>query len=314
MMNVDVVIVGGGPAGVAASIWCKRLELSSVLLESNSRIGGQLSHIHNRIIDYPGIVAENGKELQKHFEDHLAMVKSEVKTGCEAVSVDCGDKTVSFVRNDGKETVSYTFLILATGSRPRSLNVPGEKEMLERNEVYSAVRDKGRLANKVVAIAGGGDRAFEGADILSELSRKVYLIHRSDRFKARKALQDRVLNRENIEVLTHSTVTAVLGDRQVEQIRVNCQGEELSLSVEALLIRIGVEPVSSLVKGQVDMDENGCIQSDQMGQTSDPYVYAIGDLVNDPKYSSLSVSGAQGMMTVKHINERLNTNTGPVYY
>ncbi|MEK1831853.1 NAD(P)/FAD-dependent oxidoreductase [Priestia megaterium] len=157
-----------------------------MLLEEQAQLGGQLFTIYNEIIDYPGIQAENGIEMQRKMVQHFIDMDCLYEANTKVISIDERSKTVKVKQQETETEIGYTYLILATGSSQRKLGVPGEQQMIDRGEVYSASADGERLKGKRVALIGGGDRAFEGAYLLASQAKQVYLIHRSTHFKARE--------------------------------------------------------------------------------------------------------------------------------
>ncbi|WP_449622381.1 NAD(P)/FAD-dependent oxidoreductase [Robertmurraya sp. Marseille-Q9965] len=308
MEKYDVIIIGGGVAGIAAAIWCNRLKLNHLLLESNHTPGGQLEQIFNQIIDYPGKIIENGMELQKSLIEQIDTLKCNINCNSVVTEINSINKIVRYLKNGNRIEVSYQYLIIATGAKHRTLDIPGEKEMMARGEVYSATRHKEKFTNKQVAIVGGGDRAFEGAMLLAHAGAKVVLIHHSAHFRARNTYKDEVLNHKNIEILTDATVIAIHGDTKVERIEVNQEGMTRSIEVEGILIRIGNVPNSSLVKNIVNLDNQENIIVNKLGQTSNPSIFAIGDVCTPAAYCSISLSAGQGMITTKYISELLLQN------
>ncbi len=307
MEKVDVVIIGGGPAGISAALWCKRLDLNHVLFESKQQLGGQLFQIHNKIIDYPGVLADDGRQMQQLLEQQIKTMECNVKLGCLILFIDSLQQKLIYKENKRKKELHYEYLIFATGSKPKSLNVPGEKEMIERGEVFSATRDQHRLKGKDVAIVGGGDRAFEGAFLLAEAGANIYLIHRSTYFRAREAYQKRVYMNKNIKLLTDTTVLAINGEQSVQSLDVIQLEEKRKIKIGAILVRIGVEPNIALLKNQVETDETGYIIVNQLGETSVPSIFAVGDVCTRPTYSSISASVGQAMVAVKQISEQITS-------
>ncbi|TKC19592.1 NAD(P)/FAD-dependent oxidoreductase [Robertmurraya kyonggiensis] len=308
MEKYDVIIVGGGMAGISAAIWSNRLKLNHLLLESNHTPGGQLEQIFNQIIDYPGKIIENGKELQKSLIEQIHTLKCNISSNSVVTEIDSTNKTIHYFKDGNRLEASYQYLIIATGAKHRTLDIPGEKEMIERGEVYSATRHKDKFTNKQVAIVGGGDRAFEGAMLLANAGAKVVLIHRSTHFRARNTYKDEVLNHKNVEILTDATVTAIYGETRVERIEVKHDGTIRSIEVDGILIRIGNVPNSTLVKDIVQLDNQENIVVNKLGQTNIPFIFAIGDVCTPAAYCSISLSAGQGMITTKYISELLLQN------
>jgi len=306
MQHVDVLIIGGGPAGISAAVWCKRLGVECLLLEEQAQLGGQLFTIYNEIIDYPGIQVENGIEMQRKMVQHFIDMDCLYEANTKVISIDERSKTVKVKQQETEKEVGYTYLILATGSSQRKLGVPGEQQMIDRGEVYSASADGERLKGKRVALIGGGDRAFEGAHLLASQA-EVYLIHRSTHFKAREQYVEKVLSDPGVKVMTDTEVTAIHGKHHVTSIDLKSKNSECkNLSVDAVLIRLGVAPNVELIKEKVTTTQSGLIVINEVHQSSNPYIYAIGDACTTPLFSSISSSAGQGAVVAKHLSSLLN--------
>ena len=307
MQHVDVLIIGGGPAGISAAVWCKRLGVDCLLLEEQAQLGGQLFTIYNEIIDYPGIQAENGIEMQRKMVQHFIDMGCLYEVNTKVISIDERSKTVKVKQQETEKEIGYTYLILATGSSQRKLGVPGEQQMIDRGEVYSASADGERLKGKRVALIGGGDRAFEGAHLLASQAKQVYLIHRSTHFKAREQYVEKVLSDPGVKVMTDTEVTAIHGKHHVTSIDLKSKNSECkNLSVDAVLIRLGVAPNVELIKEKVTTTQSGLIVINEVHQSSDPAIYAIGDACTTPLFSSISSSAGQGAIVAKHVSSLLN--------
>ncbi|MDF2013740.1 NAD(P)/FAD-dependent oxidoreductase [Priestia megaterium] len=306
MQHVDVLIIGGGPAGISAAVWCKRLGVDCLLLEEQAQLGGQLFTIYNEIIDYPGIQAENGIEMQRKMVQHFIDMGCLYEVNTKVISIDERSKTVKVKQQEPEKEISYTYLILATGSSQRKLGVPGEQQMIDRGEVYSASADGERLKGKRVALIGGGDRAFEGAHLLASQAKQVYLIHRSTHFKAREQYVEKVLSDPGVKVMTDTEVTAIHGKHHVTSIDLKSKNSECkNLSVDAVLIRLGIAPNVELIKEKVTTTQSGLIVINEVHQSSDPSIYAIGDACTTPLFSSISSSAGQGAIVAKYVSSLL---------
>lgn len=307
MQHVDVLIIGGGPAGISAAVWCKRLGVECLLLEEQAQLGGQLFTIYNEIIDYPGIQAENGIEMQRKMVQHFIDMGCLYEVNTKVNSIDERSKTVKVKQQETEKEIGYTYLILATGSSQRKLGVPGEQQMTDRGEVYSASADGERLKGKRVALIGGGDRAFEGAHLLASQAKQVYLIHRSTHFKAREQYVEKVLSDPGVKVMTDTEVTAIHGKHHVTSIDLKSKNSECkNLSVDAVLIRLGIAPNVELIKEKVTTTQSGLIVINEVHQSSDPAIYAIGDACTTPLFSSISSSAGQGAIVAKYLSSLLN--------
>ncbi|MEH7292881.1 NAD(P)/FAD-dependent oxidoreductase [Priestia megaterium] len=306
MQHVDVLIIGGGPAGISAAVWCKRLGVECLLLEEQAQLGGQLFTIYNEIIDYPGIQAENGIEMQRKMVQHFIDMGCLYEVNTKVNSIDERSKTVKVKQQETEKEIGYTYLILATGSSQRKLGVPGEQQMTDRGEVYSASADGERLKGKRVALIGGGDRAFEGAHLLASQAKQVYLIHRSTHFKAREQYVEKVLSDPGVKVMTDTEVTAIHGKHHVTSIDLKSKNSECkNLSVDAVLIRLGIAPNVELIKEKVTTTQSGLIVINEVHQSSDPAIYAIGDACTTPLFSSISSSAGQGAIVAKYVSSLL---------
>ncbi|MEJ9310997.1 NAD(P)/FAD-dependent oxidoreductase [Priestia megaterium] len=306
MQHVDVLIIGGGPAGISAAVWCKRLGVECLLLEEQAQLGGQLFTIYNEIIDYPGIQAENGIEMQRKMVQHFIDMDCLYEVNTKVISIDERSKTVKVKHQETEKEIGYTYLILATGSSQRKLGVPGEQQMIDRGEVYSASADGERLKGKRVALIGGGDRAFEGAHLLASQAKQVYLIHRSTHFKAREKYVEKVLSDPGVKVMTDTEVMAIHGKHHVTSIDLKSKNSQCkNLFVDAVLIRLGVAPNVELIKEKVTTTQSGLIVINEVHQSSNPAIYAIGDACTTPLFSSISSSAGQGAVVAKHVSSLL---------
>jgi thioredoxin reductase (NADPH) len=303
MKHVDVIIIGGGPAGISAAIWCKRLGINHLLLEEKGHLGGQLLDIKNKIIDYPGIIAENGKEMQEIFIKHFYELGCSYKLNAAVLSINSSTKTVEVHCENNIEEILFEYVILAMGAEQACLQVPGEKEMIKRGERYSATSDAHLFKNKPVVFVGGGDRAFEGAIILANAGAHVYLLNRSKNFRARDEYVHAVYKMDNIKIITDTRVTAIHGERQVTSVDlIDNKGSTSTINADAVFVRIGARPNTKLIRNIVDINEKGLIVTDHFGMTSENFIYAIGDICLNPLFSSISSSIGQGMIVSKRLS------------
>jgi len=290
-MDFDVIIVGGGAAGISAALWCAELQLETLLLEAGAELGGQLLRVYNPIKNHLGIETENGRELRDVFVKQIENCRFAVRLQSEIVRVDLEKKSVTLAAGD---IFHARAVIIATGVRRRKLNVEGEEKFAGKGIIESGKRDADSVKNKNVCIIGGGDAAFENALILSETALSVTLIHRRKDFRARAEFVEGVKKNPKIEIFTETAVKKILGKEEVEAIILeNLQTQEtFEKNVEAILIRIGVEPNTDFLRGELDLDENGYIEINQNCETNVKGVFAVGDAANP---IAPTVSSAVGM-------------------
>ncbi len=291
--DFDVVIIGGGPAGLSAALWCFELGLRAMLYEKEGEFGGQLLRTFNVIKNHLGIEAANGRELSEKFLLQLNSIEVPIKNNAGVTEVDLQRKIVTLGTG---EQVSARTVIIATGVRRSRLGVPGEVEFEGRGVLHSGVDSKAAVAGKDVVIVGGGDAAIENALILGETARKVVVIHRRNEFTARKEFLDRAIGLDNIEFIYESEVCSINGDEVVSSIdivNIN-EGRRTKVSADAVLIRIGVVPNTEMFRGQIDMDAKGYIVVNASGAASRVGIFAVGDAANpiSPTISTAVGSGA----------------------
>ena len=211
----DVIIIGAGPAGLSAALWCDELGLDAIVLEQSEQTGGQLHSIYGAIGNYPGVKAGDGEDFFAKFSERVDEAEFDVWTNTEIESVDLKAKRVR-LRN-GEELQSIA-LIIATGVRRRQLGIPGELEFAGRGIIESATRDRQKFAGKDVCVIGGGDAAVENALLLAEVCPTVTLINRSKSLRARPAFAQQLQGQHCITVFPESRVVSILGETAVEAV------------------------------------------------------------------------------------------------
>lgn len=299
----NVIIIGGGVAGISAALWSAELGLKAVLLESSNELGGQLLWTYNSIKNYLGVEAENGRELQQIFLKQIQERKFELRLNCEVAEIDAEQKQVKLKNG---ETISAEALIIATGIKRRKLDLKNENEFLGKGIISSGKREGEKVKDKTVCIVGGGDAALENALILSEFARKVVLIHRRNEFRGRKEFIEKVRENEKVEIVFESVVTKIIGQERLNGVEIrNIKTQESYVqSADFLLSRLGVEPNTNLLKGKISLDENGYCLIDSCCETNAKNIYAIGD-VSNPLAPTISGAVGMGASVIKIIYERL---------
>ncbi len=274
---LDLIIIGAGPAGLAAAVYAARAELKFIVLEKEIMSGGQIINTYE-VDNYPGLFHMGGFDLAMKFREHADALGASFVTGeVEKIESVSGGKKV--ICKDGTEYETKT-VILSGGAKHRKLLVPGEEKLAGSGVSYCATCDGAFFRNKEVAVVGGGDVAVEDALFLARLCKKVYVIHRRDSFRAAKTLVSRLAGTENVEIIYDSIVKEICGGFKVESIRLENKKtqEERSVALDGVFIAVGMLPETKAYEGLVTLDATGYIVADETGVTSDPAVFAAGDI------------------------------------
>lgn len=278
--NYDVLILGGGPAGLSAGLYAARGAAKTAIVDI-SMFGGQPSN-YLELENYPGFGHIGGYDLMEKFEEHADMFNIEKFPMQEIQSVDLTSEIKKI------ETLDSIFnaktLIIATGAQAKKLGIKGEKELAGRGVSYCAVCDGAFYKDKTVAVVGGGNAAVEEGMYLTKFAKKVYIFHRRDVLRADKIVQERAFKNEKVEFVFDTVPLEIQGAETVENIVVKNvkTGEISNLKVDGVFPYIGFTPNADLFTGQLKQDEGGFIVTDDRMQTSIPGVYAIGDVRTTP--------------------------------
>ena len=261
---------------MSAAIYAQRACLDTIVIEKNGISGGQVLNTWE-VDNYPGFPGVTGFELSRQFREHANKLGARVVQD-EVVQVELSGNVKKVVCEE--ETYEARCVILASGAHHRTLEVPGEEELRGAGVSYCATCDGAFFRGRTVAVVGGGDAALEDAIFLARMCEKVYIVHRRDKLRGAKRLQERVQALENIEFVWNSETVAIEGNAQVEALRLRQTktGEERRLDVDGVFIAVGIAPESELYAGQLELDEQGYIRADESGQTSVPGVFAAGDV------------------------------------
>src|SRR3989440_9220357 len=275
MNDLDLIIIGGGPAGLTAGLYAARADMKVVLLDSKGT-GGEILNT-DLIEDYPGFESVTGAELAQKMADHAIKFGLKIETHKPVKGVRSeGDRKIVTLE-DGTDLSAYA-VIVTVGGEPTKLGIVGETEYHGRGVSYCAVCDGAFFKGANLAVIGGGDSAFQEGLFLTRFAKKLYVVHGRNESRAQAILQDRLLKMDKVEPITPARVTEIGGNGDVKWIDVERDGKTERVKVEGVFVFIGFKPVGrSLFKEHIEHDKNGYLITDQYMRTSVPGVYVAGD-------------------------------------
>lgn len=299
----DIAIIGGGAAGITAGIYAKRAGLDVIIFEKN--VPGGVISTSFEVANYPSFSLISGMELAtKMFEQVSSLGVPFEFDEVNKVYIDGDIKVVQCLRN----TFKAKAVILAQGATVRRLNIENENKFLGRGISYCATCDGNFFKDKIVTLVGGGSTALEDVFYLSNLCKKVYLVHRRDEFRGENILAERLRKTENVEFVLNSVVSQLFGSDHLEKIEVTNRltQEKKVLETEGLFVCIGRGPDTDIVVGDLKKNENGYIITDENMKTNIEGVYAVGDIRNTPLRQIITAC-ADGAIAATKIFEYLRT-------
>jgi len=291
-ITYDVVVVGGGPAGLTAAIYTSRDRLDTLLLEKG--VCGGLPAITDLIENYPGFPdGINGMELMNRFKEQAQRFGTNITEFKEVKRIEAAGGRIKVQTTEG-EYNAYA-VIVASGSVRKKLNVPGEEEYAGKGVSYCATCDGPLYADKDIAVVGGGDAAAQEVLFLTKFVKKVILVHRRYELRATKILQERLQQSEKTRLLLNHMLTSINGDTRVNSITAKNRqtGEEKKIEVSGVFIYAGILPNSKFLEGVVELDDLGHIVTNEKMETSVPGIYAAGD-VRSKKVRQIDVACGEG--------------------
>ncbi|HBI72752.1 MAG TPA: thioredoxin-disulfide reductase [Lachnospiraceae bacterium] len=303
-MTYDVIIIGSGPAGLAAAIYAKRSELTMLVIEKAAISGGQIINTYE-VDNYPGFMGISGFDLSMKFREHADKLGTEFVTGeVKEFRLDGDTKVITL---DDGTIYRAKAVIIATGGVPRHLHVEGEEKLSGMGVSYCATCDGAFFKNKTVAVAGGGDVAVEDAIFLARICKKVYVVHRRDQFRAKKSLATKLLSMENVTVLWDSVVEKINGKEAAESISIKNvkTGERSTLEVSGVFIAVGYIPNSEIFRNVVATDDRGYIIAGENSETNVPGIFAAGD-VRTKGLRQIITAASDGAVAVTAVEKYLN--------
>jgi thioredoxin-disulfide reductase len=300
----ELIIVGGGPAGISAGIYASRQKIKTLLIAKDFQ--GQIGKKPVDVENFLGFPKLSGIELAKKFEDHLKLY--DIETLSDEVN-DIKKKEEEFLVKtlSGKEFSSKT-VIIATGAVPKKLGIPGEEEFVGKGVSYCAICDGIFFKDSIVTVIGGGNAGFETAIYMKDIAKKVYIIEYSDKLLAEEILQDRVNSIDNVEIMTSTSIKEIKGEKEVSSIIYENlkTGDKKELEAEGVFIQIGLSPASEMVKDLVNLNNNKEIIIDPLTNESNiEGLLAAGD-VSSSKFKQLIISAGSGATAALSAFNKIN--------
>lgn len=304
--DYDLVIIGGGPAGLTAGLYAARARLKVILVEKITP-GGQIL-VTDWIENYPGFPEGlTGVDLVQKMTDQVNKFDIEIESA-EVQGLDLSEQ-VKIIKLSDREISTHT-VIIATGASPSKLGVPGEDSLYGKGLSSCATCDGPFFRDKVVAAVGGGDTAVQESIFLTKFASKVYLIHRRDELRATKIIQERAFENDKIEILWDTVVTGFEGLFNVEKVNIKNvkTGATKNLTVDGCFVWVGISPNTGFIKDSVKLDESGFIIANSRMETSVPGVFVAGDVRNTPlrQVATAVGDGATAAVSAGHYIENLS--------
>ena len=302
--NFDIVILGGGPAGLSAGIYSARSNASTAILDI-TMMGGQHSN-YLELENYPGFPIIGGYELMEKFEEHVDKfnVQKFPMVEIKDINLTSNPKIIETEEN----TFYAKSVIIACGAKAKKLGVKGEQEYIGRGVSYCAVCDAAFYRDKIVTVVGGGNTAVEEGMYLTKFANKVYIVHRRNELRADKIIQERAFNNDKLEFVWNSKVVEIQGEDTVNSVILENikTGGITKLETDGVFPYIGFTPNVEGISGQVQQDSNGFIITDSTMQTSERGVFAAGDIRNTPLRQVITAS-SDGAVSAVYASKYLET-------
>ena len=285
----DVIIVGGGPAGLAAAIYASRRAMKTLVISKD--VGGQAA-MTDEIENYPGFETVGGLELSQKFKDQAIKFGAEWMFN-EVVGLDKAGEFFVIETGD-QQKISTKTVILAFGLTPRNLEVPGEKELAGKGVSYCAICDGPLYKNKTVTVVGSGNSALDAAEFLSKICKQVYLLSRSDQFKGEQVLLDKVQAAANVQMIYNAVTTEIKGQSRVEALVYQTpDGQKQEIKTDGIFVEIGHIAKTSWLDGLIELTDRREIKIGRDCQTNVPGVFGAGDIA-DISYKQVVISAGEG--------------------
>ena len=302
----DLIIIGGGPAGITAGIYASRQKLNTLLITKS--FGGQIARKAVGIENYPGFEEISGLDLIRKFEKQLRKQKIDIERDSVRKIKKIGNKFL--IQTASKNTFEAKTVIIASGADPRPLEVPGEKKFIGKGVSYCTTCDGPLFANKTVAVVGGGNSAFEAAIFLTKWVKKIYILEYAPKVRADEVVQEKAKKTGKVEVITSAALKKIQGKDFVDSIIYQDEKtkKNILLKVDGVFMEIGSQPATSFVKGLVDFNEKDEIIIDlETMQTKTPGLFAAGD-VSSVFFKQIVIAAGEGAKAALSVSNYLQKN------
>lgn len=300
--RVEALIIGAGVAGLSAALWLRDFGVEYLVLEEGLQPGGQLHDIHAPVLNLLMAFGWQGERIKRGVLDDARAAELRVLVGGPVTRIGLRSRIVE----RGAERYHAKAILIATGLRRRKLGVPGEVELAGRGVSVSANEDRTTYAGRPVVVVGGGTAAVEDATLCADVGCQVTLLHHSGRFRARRDFLARALKHPAIQIVRHARIGRILGKDRVEGIEYHAgaAAKVRTLKADAVFVRVGWEPRTELLRGQLRLDRAGYIRAGTAGVTSVPGIYAAGDVCT-PDWPSIANAAGQGATAAWEITKKL---------
>lgn len=281
----DLIIVGGGPAGITAAVYAARKKMTFLMITKD--VGGQAAWSSD-VENYPGYQFITGPDLVAKFQEHMDKYGIQLNLNEEVVELEKKDDLI-YVKSTKAEYQAKT-VIIASGKKVKEIGVPGEKEYKNKGVAYCVTCDGPVFAGKDVAVIGGGNSALDAAIQMMNIADKVYLINITDVFMGDSIMQEKVKNNPKVKILHNTRVESIIGDKFVKGINIDTSGRKQTLDVKGIFIEIGLMPNSWFAKG-LDKNERLEIKVNCANETNVPGIFAAGDVTSVPEKQIVIAAG-----------------------
>ncbi len=284
-MILDLVIIGGGPAGITASVYAARKKMNFLVITKD--VGGQAAWSSD-VENYPGYQFITGPDLVAKFQEHMDKYGIQLNLNEEVVELKKKDNII-YIKTT-KASYEAKTVIISAGKKAKEIGVPGEKEYKNKGVAYCVTCDGPLFAEKDVAVIGGGNSALDAAIQMMNIANKVYLINITDAFTGDSIMQEKVKNNPKVKILHNTRVESIIGDKFVKGINVDTEGKTQTLDVKGVFIEIGLMPNSWFAKG-LDKNERQEIKVNCANETNVPGIFAAGDVTSVPEKQIVIAAG-----------------------